>query len=392
MEQGPPPGATDLVVVGAGIVGLAAARELLRRRPGLRVTVLEREDDIGRHQTGSSSGVVHAGIYYRPGSLKARLCVEGARELHAFCEERTIPHERCGKVIVALDRSELAGLDELERRGRANGVTGLRRLDAAGLREVEPHAAGIAALHSAATGIVDFRAVAQALAADLRAAGATVVLGCAAQRLRREGGRVDVHHRHGELRARAALVCAGAWTDRLAERSGGAADPRVVPFRGRYLRLRPEARHLVRALVYPVPDPALPFLGVHLTRTVDGEVLLGPSALLLPRPRSLAWPGTWRVMRRFWRSGARELRLATSRRAFAAACARYVPELAAADVLPGPHGDRAQAVGRDGELVDDFVLEDEQGALFVRNAPSPAATSSLAIARLIADRAGPLLQ
>jgi 2-hydroxyglutarate dehydrogenase len=381
-----PPGDADLVVVGGGIVGLAAARELLLRRPGRRVVVLEREAQLALHQTGRNSGVAHAGIYYAPGSLKARLCVEGVRRLYDYCEERGVPHERCGKVVVAVDERELASLDELERRGRANGVPGLRRLHAAGLREVEPHARGLAALHSPQTGIVDFAAVAHALAADVRAAGGEVVCGCGVFGVARDGSRVDVAHAAGRTRARLALVCAGAWTDRLAERAGAPADPRTVPFRGRYLRLRPQARRLVRGLIYPVPDPRLPFLGVHLTRRVDGEVLLGPSALLLPRARSLAWPGTWRAMRRFARTGLTELGLAASRRAFVAACARYVPELRVDDVVAGPHGDRAQAVGRDGALVDDFVFHEAQGAVFVRNAPSPGATASLAIAELIADR------
>jgi 2-hydroxyglutarate dehydrogenase len=383
----------DLVVVGAGIVGLAAARELLERRPDLRVRVLEREDDVGLHQTGTNSGVAHAGIYYAPGSLKARLCTEGIRRMYAFCDERGIAHERCGKLIVALEPGELPGLDELERRGRANGVPGLRRVGPEELREIEPHAAGIAALHSPETGIVDFGAVARALAGDLRERGAGVELGSEVLGLRRHDGAVTVRRRDGELRARRALVCAGGWTDRLAEGAGAPADPRIVPFRGAYLRLRPEARPLVNGLIYPVPDPRLPFLGVHLTKRVDGEILLGPTAFLGGRglPRTMAWPGTWRMMARDWRTGARELRLRASRRAFVAACARYVPALTAADVIDGPAGVRAQAVGRDGALVDDFVLHEAEGGMFVRNAPSPAATSALALASLIADHVEPSL-
>jgi 2-hydroxyglutarate dehydrogenase len=395
-----PTGECDVAVVGGGIVGLATARELQRRAAGARVVVLEREGELGRHQTGSSSGVAHAGIYYAPGSLKARLCVEGLKLLYAFCEEHGVAHERCGKVIVALDAAELAGLDELERRGRANGVPGLTRVDAQGLRHLEPHAAGIAALHSPHTGIVDFPGVARALARQLTDDGADVVTGCAVTRLERRGDRTVVHHQHGELHARRAVTCAGIWSDRLAVASGGGADPRIVPFRGGYLRLKPHARGLVNGLVYPVPDPSLPFLGVHVTRRIDGEVLLGPTALLVGardaynitrlRPRdlrdTLAWPGTWRMMRRWWRTGAGELRLAASRRAFVAACARYVPAITLGDVEDGPAGIRAQAVGRDGRLVDDFVVEDAGGAVHVRNAPSPAATSSLALAKLIADR------
>ena len=376
-------GSCDLAVVGGGILGLATARELQRRHPGWKVVVLEREDALAQHQTGRNSGVAHAGIYYAPGSLKARLCVEGLARLYEFCDEAGVPYERCGKVIVALSEDELPRLDELERRGRANGVPGLRRLDGDGLRELEPHAAGIAALHSPATGIVDFAAVARALAARLEQDGAAIVTGCAVSLLRRERG-VRIEHTHGELRAAHAIACAGLWADRLAVAAGAPRDPRIVPFRGSYLRLRPDRRGLVRSLIYPVPDPALPFLGVHFTRRMDGEVLLGPTALLTG---GLGWPGTWRTMRRFWRVGARELRLAVDRRAFVAACARYVPELRRGDVTGGPAGVRAQAVGRDGALIDDFVFSEAAGTLHVRNAPSPAATSAFAIARLVADRA-----
>jgi (S)-2-hydroxyglutarate dehydrogenase len=379
-----PSGECDLAVVGAGILGLATARELLRRRPGASLVVLEREPEIARHQTGRNSGVVHAGIYYAPGSLKARLCVAGARELYELCERRGVPVERCGKLIVALDERELAGLDELERRGRANGVAGLRRLGGGELREIEPHAAGIAALHSPATGIVDFAAVAQALREDVEAAGGVVATGAGVERIGRATGRLALRHaRGGELRPRQAVFCAGLAADRLAVAAGAPREPRIVPFRGAYLRLAPERRALVRALIYPVPDPRLPFLGVHLTRRIDGEVLVGPTALLAG---GLGWPGTWRLVRRFWRTGVTELRHAASRRALAREAARYVPELTAADVRPGPSGVRAQALGRDGSLVDDFVVSETEHAVHVRNAPSPAATSSLAIARLVADR------
>jgi 2-hydroxyglutarate dehydrogenase len=395
-----PTGECDVAVVGGGIVGLATAWALQRRAPGARIVVLERETTLGAHQSGSNSGVAHAGIYYAPGSLKARLCVEGLRDLYAFCDEHDVAYERCGKVIVALDASQLPRLDELERRGRANGVPGLRRLDGAQLQEIEPHARGVGALHSPNTGIVDFPGVVDALARLLRAAGATVATGAGVTKIARRDGATWITHERGALRARRAVTCAGAWSDRLAVAAGADPDPRIVPFRGGYLTLRPARRHLVRGLIYPVPDPALPFLGVHLTRRIDGEVLLGPSALLvgardayaISRVRgrdlrdTLAWPGTYRLVRRFWRTGLEELRLAVSRRAFVAACARYVPDLQPADVLPGPAGIRAQAVGRDGALIDDFIINDAGGAVHVRNAPSPAATSSLALAREIADR------
>jgi (S)-2-hydroxyglutarate dehydrogenase len=396
-----PSGECDVAVIGAGILGLAVARELLRRHPPLTLRVLEKEREVGYHQTGHNSGVVHAGIYYAPGSLKARLCVAGARELYEYCEARGIPHERCGKVIVALDESELPGLDELERRGKANRVPGLRRVDARGLRLLEPHAAGVAALHSPSTGIVDFPAVAASLAAELREAGGTVATGCEVKAARPGSDRMRIRHSRGETRARHAVFCAGAWADRLAVKAGAPADPRIVPFRGAYLRLRPERRELVRSLIYPVPDPALPFLGVHLTRHTSGDVLVGPTALLagardaygLARVRrrdlgaTLRWPGTWRMARRFWRTGVAEIRNAASTKALVADAARYVPELRPEDVLPGPAGVRAQALGKDGSLVDDFVFSWTERALHVRNAPSPAATSSLAIARMIADEA-----
>jgi len=381
----------DVVVVGAGIIGLAVARELLARDPDRIVTVLEREDDVGLHQTGHNSGVLHAGIYYAPGSLKARLCVEGARELYDYCEARGLPARRSGKLIVALTDAERPRLDELERRGRVNGVPGLRRLPGSAIADVEPHVRGVEALHSPATAVVDFRAIAGAFAEDVRAAGGEVVTGCPVFGVEPDAGGIRVRHALGESRAGYAIFCAGGWSDRLAVAAGGEPDPRIVPFRGTWLRLRPERRELVRALVYPVPDPGLPFLGVHFTRGTDDEVLVGPTALLAATDlrSTLAWPGTWRMARRWWRTGVRESHHAVSRRAMVADAARYVPELTPDDVLAGPAGVRAQALGRDGTLIDDFVVSETRNALHVRNAPSPAATSSLALARLIADRAFP---
>ena len=393
-----PSGECDVAVVGAGILGLATARELIRRDPNKRVAVIEKEPEVGFHQTGHSSGVVHAGIYYAPGSLKARLCVEGAKELYDYCERNDIAHERCGKVIVATSEAELPGLDELERRGRANGVPDLKRLDQAGLQQVEPYARGIAALHSPHTGIADFPAVARRLAHDIEESGGSVTKGCAVTEVTEHA----VRHAQGETRAKKIVVCAGAWSDRLATQAGAPEDPRIVPFRGAYLKLKPEKHHLVRGLIYPVPDPELPFLGVHLTRHVNQGVLIGPTALLSPArdayslrtwrradiKDSLAWPGTWRMARRFWRTGMTELQYAASTKALVKAAAKYVPALTTEDVEPGPAGVRAQALARDGRLVDDFVFSRAGNALHVRNAPSPAATSSLAIARMIADELG----
>ena len=378
----------DFAVVGGGILGLAVAHELLHRRPDASVVVLEREQAVAQHQTGHNSGVVHAGIYYSPGSLKARLCVEGARDLYAYCEERGIPFERRGKLIVARNEGELGRLDELERRGRENSVAGLRRLDADGLREIEPHARGVAALHSPETGVVDFAEVARSLAATVEAAGGRVEPGCEVTGIEPRERRLGLVHSRGETRARFAVFCAGVWADELAVRAGADPDPRIVPFRGAYLRLRPDRADLVRGLIYPVPDPRLPFLGVHLSRHIDGHVSLGPSALLAPTrlAHSLAWPGTWRMARRWWRTGVRELTHAVSSRSFAREAADYVPELEPGDFSRWYSGTRAQALARDGTLVDDFVLSQTERALHVRNAPSPAATSSLALARLIADR------
>ncbi len=394
-----PPRECDIAVVGGGILGMAVARELLARRPGARLCVLEAEDRIGRHQTGRSSGVIHAGIYYEPGSLKARLCVEGAAALYSYCDERQIPYEKSGKLVLAVDESELGRLEELERRGRANAVPDLLRLDAGEIAAIEPHARGVAALHSPQTGVVDFVAVAEAYAEDVRRAGGTTHMGASVSAASPGSGRIELRHRQGATTAGAAVFCAGLWADRLAVACGAPTDPRIVPFRGGYLRVPAAAASLVRANVYPVPEPELPFLGAHLTRTLAGEVLIGPSALMagardaykLRRVRArdlgqtLAWPGTWRLMGRHWRAGLQELRHATSSRSFVAAAAKLVPDLRGVRAAAGPAGIRAQALGRDGRLVDDFVVHRTERAIHVRNAPSPAATSSLALARLIAD-------
>jgi 2-hydroxyglutarate dehydrogenase len=388
-------------VVGGGIVGLAVARELTRRRPRASVCVLERETELGSHQTGHNSGVVHAGVYYTPGSLKARLCVEGARELYEYCEQHGVAVRACGKLILATEPGELGRLRELQRRATANGVADVRRIDAEEIEEIEPRARGIAGLHVPGTGIVDFGALARAYAEDVFAAGGTVATGCEVQSMAAGARSLRIAHARGMIEAGHAIVCAGAWSDRLAVAAGADPDPRIVPFRGAYLRLAPARRELVRALVYPVPDPALPFLGVHLTRRIDGEVLIGPTALLagardahrLGRVRGrdvremLAWPGTWRLLGRFWRTGLSELHHAASHRALVRAAARYVPELTVEDVQPSFAGVRAQALGRDGRLIDDFVFSATPRALHVRNAPSPGATSALAIARYVVGEA-----
>jgi len=395
-----------VVVVGGGILGLATARLVARVQPDADVLVLEKEPQLALHQTARNSGVVHAGIYYAPGSLKARLCRRGATLLRAYCAERGVPYEACGKLVVALETSELPRLERLAERAHANGVPGLRLLDGAQLREVEPHASGVAALHSPETAITDFRAVALALADELQARGGAIRTGAAVARVRSGGsasGGVAVELRDGEtLRADRVIVCAGLHADRLARRSGEDPAPCIVPFRGEYWELVPARRGLVNGLIYPVPDPALPFLGVHLTRTVDGRVLIGPNAVLaLAREgyrrgtvrrrdvaETLAWPGTRRLLRRHWRAGLDELRRSLSKRAFVAQAQRYVPELGARDAVRARAGVRAQAVDRDGVLVDDFRIGGDARVTWVRNAPSPAATSSLAIAEeLVGQRA-----
>jgi L-2-hydroxyglutarate oxidase len=327
--------------------------------------------------------------------------VEGARELYEYCAERGIGHERCGKVIIATDSSELARLEELERRGNANGVPGLRRIGASAIEQIEPHARGVAGLHSPNTGIVDFAAVARSYAGDVLEGGGAIATACDVEDVKVRNRSLLLVHSAGTTEAANVVFCAGAWADRLAVAAGADPDPRIVPFRGAYLRLVPERRYLVRSLIYPVPDPSLPFVGVHLTKHIDGEVLVGPTALLaLARDayrlgavrrrdllETLAWPGTWRMVARFWSTGVAELRNAALRSAFVHAAARYVPELRAGDVESSFAGVRAQALARDGRLVDDFVFSRTERALHLRNAPSPAATASLAIARHVAQEA-----
>lgn len=392
----------DIAVVGAGIVGLATARVLARRHPHLHIVVLDKERELGQHQTGRSSGVVHSGLYYAPGSLKARLCVQGAAALAAYCEEREIPLIRCGKVVVATSAEELPRLAELERRGIANGVAGLEAIGPERLRELEPYAAGIRALHVPGTAVVDFGLVARSFARDVEAAGGELLLGYGVTGIaERAGGGVRLETEAGEVAAANVVFCAGVHADRLARLGGGSVEPRIVPFRGDYYVLRPERRHLANALVYPVPDPSFPFLGIHTTLRPDGSIWLGPNAVLAfaregygrfqVRPadllETLAAPGFRRLARRHLRMGLGEIVRSTSKRLFVASARKLLPELEPGDVVPGPAGIRAQALAADGSLVDDFVLERRPGVVHVRNAPSPGATSSMTIAETIAAMA-----
>jgi len=388
-------------IVGGGVLGLAVARHLALTRPGITVTVLEKEAQVGLHQTGRNSGVAHAGVYYEPGSLKARLCRRGIGLLRDYCQEHGVPYEECGKVIVAVDDEELPRLERIADRAVANGVPGIRRLDPGELREVEPHAEGVAAVHSPTTAIVDFGAYARTLAKEVEEAGGRIRTGTEVRAVEQRTGAVRVETADAEvLELGRLVVCAGLYADRVAALSGDGADPRIVPFRGDYYVLRPDRRHLVRGLIYPVPDPRYPFLGIHLTRRIDGEVLVGPNAVLafaregyrlstVDRRdlwQTLAWPGFRVMARRHWRTGAREIWHSVSRAAFVGEARRYVPELRPADVVRGPSGVRAQAVARDGTLVDDFRITTRGRVVNVRNAPSPAATSSLAIAEAVCDQ------
>ncbi len=391
----------DVVIVGAGIVGLATARELLHRWPNLRLTVVEKEARVAAHQSGHNSGVIHSGVYYAPGSLKARLCVAGGKALIRYCDEHGIPYELCGKVIVAIDESEIPRLEELQRRGIANGVEGLEAIGPDRMREIEPHAVGIRGLHSPKTGIVNYTTVAESYAADVRAAGGDILLNRQVKGIRRKGPTVIVETTAGAIETRFLISCAGLYSDRVAGLSGAPSDPRIVPFRGDYYILRPEKNDLVRSMIYPVPDPLFPFLGVHFTRRIEGGVWLGPNAVLAFAREGytrltfnpsemlnvLAYRGFFSLARKYWRTGAAEMYRDFNQPAFLKSLRRYMPELVEADLLPGPAGVRAQALMSDGKLVDDFVIHQDANIMHVRNAPSPAATSSLAIAESIVDSA-----
>jgi (S)-2-hydroxyglutarate dehydrogenase len=390
-----------VAVIGGGIVGLATAFRLREHRPGLRMAILEKEAELATHQTGHNSGVLHAGLYYQPGSLKARLCREGKAQIEAFAEAQNIPFERCGKLVVAVDDSELGRLATLRERATANGVPGLEEVGPERIREIEPHAAGIRGLWSPETAVIDFRRVALAMADDLRSAGVDVLTGREVRAIEVTSDEAVLSTVGGQVRASLVVACAGLQADRVATASGDHSGPRITPFRGDYYTLSDDARGLVRGLIYPVPDPRFPFLGVHLTKRIDGSVLAGPNAVLALaregyRRRDVDLPdligtltdrGFLRFAGRYLGTGLAEIWRDWWKPAFVRELQRYVPEIRAEQLRFGPSGVRAQALARNGTLVDDFVLTGSDRVLHVRNAPSPAATSSLAIGSMLADEA-----
>ena len=386
-------------IVGAGIVGLGIGRAITRRRPGAKVVVMEKEDRVAVHQTGHNSGVVHAGIYYKPGSLKALLCTRGGAMLREYCADRGLPYDECGKLVVAVSEGDVARLDALAARAGVNVVPGLRRVDAREITQIEPHATGLAALYSPRTAITDYTRIAQSFADDIVAAGGEVRLGFGVRGVIPSGSAIDVVSGEERLAVDRLVVCAGIHADVVSRLAGDTAAPRIVPFRGEYMRISAAKAPMVRGLIYPVPDPRYPFLGVHFTRRVSGDVEVGPNAVLATAREGYgradvsvrdlygiaAWPGTWRMASRHWRTGLREVHGSLSRRAYMKAAQRYVPEIGPDDVVRAGSGVRAQALDRDGSLVDDFRIHQLGPVTAVRNAPSPAATSCMAIAEHVLD-------
>ena len=389
----------DIAIVGAGIVGLATARSLLEAAPRTKITILDKEAKIGQHQTGHNSGVIHSGIYYKPGSYKARLTVQGAQLMREFVKSRGLKTEPIGKVIVATTPAELPRLQTLYERGAANGVAGLEMIEPSRLKEFEPHAVALRAIWSPATGIVDYSEVAATFARELTDAGAVIRTGAAVHAIARRSDGVTMQTAKGEVTARRLINCAGLYSDVVARMAGAEPNVRIIPFRGEYYFVKPERRYLVQKLIYPVPDPEFPFLGVHFTRTVHGDVEAGPNAVLAfaregyrfgtVRPnefaQTLSFPGFWHMARKYWRTGAYEVYRSLSKAAFVRALQKLVPDVTEADVIPGGAGVRAQAVAPDGSLVDDFRIVSAADSIHVLNAPSPAATASLAIGRYIAS-------
>ena len=390
----------DIAIIGAGILGLATGYQLLEALPDLRIVILEREESAGAHQSSHNSGVVHAGVYYSPGSLKARLCREGAQLLYDFADRHNIPYGRTGKLIVQVSDAEAARFDSLCARAAANGVPGIEVLDKERIAGIEPYVSAVRGLWSPNTGVIDYKVVCDKLVSEIEVRGGQILLGTEVTKIVEHGRDVVIQSNQSEVAARNVISCAGLWADRVSALSGETKDLMIVPFRGSYYTLAPQSRDLVRGLVYPVPDPALPFLGVHFTRRLDGEVLVGPNAVLaLARDgygrgdisaRDLAcvlgYRGFWRMASRYVRAGLVEMWRDVSKRAYLAQVQRYIPSLTGEDLRPGPSGVRAQAVTRSGVLMDDFSFIGSSHIIHVQNAPSPAATSSLAIGRLLAER------
>ena len=388
-----------VIVIGGGIVGLATACKLSRRCPSARVTVLEKEDKVCAHQSGHNSGVLHAGLYYKPGSLKARLAVSGVQEMVAFCREHAVPHEICGKLVVAADGSEVPRLRALHERGSQNGLEGLRLVNREQMREIEPHVGGVAGLHVPQEGIVDYAKVCEAMRTEIESKGGSVVLGAKVTSLELKNGEWRIGTTKGDHAADFLINCAGLHCDRVSELAGEKREVRIVPFRGDYYQIRPERQHLVRNLIYPVPDPQFPFLGVHFTRLIHGGIEAGPNAVLAFAREgyrktdikladlwdALTFSGLWRFLAKHKRMSWEELRRSFSRRLFCESLQKLVPEVRAEDLSPGGAGVRAQAMSPDGNLVQDFCLLNRERALHVLNAPSPAATASLAIGEEIAN-------
>jgi L-2-hydroxyglutarate oxidase len=389
----------DYIVIGGGIVGLSAAFAILEKAPGIRIAVLEKEAAWARHQTGRNSGVIHSGIYYKPGSLKAKLCREGNARLVRFCQTHGIQHEVCGKVIVATTAAELPLLENLYRRGIANGLN-VRKLNAFEVKEIEPHIRSLAGIHVPSTGIVDFVGVCRKLADLIQARGCALRLGTKVQALRANGTGVILETNQGELVARWVINCAGLHSDRVAKLGGADPGARIVPFRGEYYALKPESRGLVRNLIYPVPDPNFPFLGVHFTRMIDGSIHAGPNAVLSLKREgyhrtafdlrdfmdTITYPGFWRLAAKHAKSGIEEMHRSFSKKAFVRSLQKLIPEIGEEDLVSGEAGVRAQALRPDGGLVDDFLIISSSSAIHVCNAPSPAATASLEIGRVIAEQ------